>query len=158
METISTSPIYFKEVFTEHTWIGHIYPCWTITQFLDLIKPYILREFNTDDYEIVETGQQMMNGLPSESGIALTNSDIQLKEKWPNFSLVSFYVRRRNYVYPQLQNINLNLLNPVRGECPICLQDDIETFIRYNCSHRYCNVCYAGCQRIHYNMCSLCRS
>lgn len=159
MMSIQSRPINFKEVFTTNIRQLHINPHWTMIQFVESIKPHISREFNTNDFEIVEAGQYTP-GIPAEAAPALQITDIRLKDKWKEDLKVSFYVRRRNFDYPQLQNLNtrrnINTTAIQTGECPICLET-VRLISRNGCSHSVCSDCHRRCQQVNYTICPLCR-
>jgi hypothetical protein len=106
MMSLRSRPVTFKEVWTTHICQFHVNPFWTISQFIQSIKPHLSREFNTSNFDIVEAGQNAGN-LPSEAAPALIESNIQLINKWGPEVRVAFYIRRIDYEYPQLQNLNI---------------------------------------------------
>jgi hypothetical protein len=149
----------FKEVWTTNICQLQIDPYWTMTQFIESIKSDISRAFNSNDFEIVEAGQYTP-GIPSEAAPALQITDMILKDKWKEDLSVSFYVRRRNFDYPQLQNLNIrrniNTSSRLVGDCPICLET-LQLISRNGCSHSVCSDCHRRCQQVNYNICPLCR-
>jgi hypothetical protein len=149
----------FKEVWTTNICQLQIDPYWTMPQFIESIKSDISRAFNTTDFEIVEAGQYTP-GIPSEAAPALQVTDMRLKDKWKEDLNVSFYVRRRNFDYPQLQNLNtqrnINTSSRVVDECPVCLET-VQLISRNGCSHSVCSDCHRRCQQVNYTICPLCR-
>lgn len=158
MLSLLSIPVAFKEIFTNTTHDIHVNPNWSITQFMIIIKPCISKKFNIpiNNIEIIEAGQY--NYIMPESAPSLTNADTKLKDKWSEKLNVSFYVRNKNHIYPQLtiNPLRNTHLAPIIGDCPICF-DMVETFLCYNCSHRICNQCYNNCRRRNYNICPICR-
>ena len=146
-------PVEFKEVFTNKTIICHINPYLTISQFIETIRPILASQFsiNENDIEIVESGQYAL-GIP-EMAPKLEPSLIQLCNRWgEKLHQLSFYVRKQNYSYPQMQ---IQLFD---GTCPICL-DTTTLSRRYQCSHGVCLPCYRRCNNsLPNNNCSICRS
>jgi len=160
--SLQSIPVTFKEVWTTNTRQFHVNPHWTVTQFIQSVKPHLAREFNANNFDIVETGQNLP-GIPSEDGQALQYSDIKLKHKWGYNLNVSFYVRRRNYNYPELQNYylssntnNTDTTNNTIVECPICFETS-NLASRYGCSHGICNACFHRCRQENYIVCPVCR-
>jgi len=149
----------FKEVWTTNICQLQIDPYWTMRQFIETISPVISREFNTNDFDIVEAGQYTP-GIPSEAAPAIQITDMILKEKWNAELNVSFYVRRRNFDYLQLQNLNtrrnVNTAPISTGDCPICLET-VQLISRNGCSHSVCSDCHRRCQQVNYTICPLCR-
>jgi hypothetical protein len=163
--SLQSKPVTFKEVWSTNTRTLHINPHWTITQFIETIRQPISSEFYVNDFEIVETGQDLL-GIPAEDAPCLEKSDIKLKQKWGPELNVSFYVRRKNHIYPELQNYYLRLNginvrndvnNPLRQtECPVCFE--ITALVnRYSCSHGICNMCFHRCRESNFTNCPLCR-
>jgi hypothetical protein len=161
-------PVTFKEVFTTNTYTFRVNPWWTVTQFLETMTPHLRLLYNMEAIDIVVTGQDAP-GIPAEAGQPLLPSDICLKNKWGRDMNVSFYVRNRNRVYPQLENLNTNTqhldtdINPIitqsvtENECPICLTNS-PTLQRFRCRHVVCNNCYYTCSQNGFHICSVCRS
>jgi hypothetical protein len=144
-------PVEFKEVFSDKKITLHVNPYFTISQFIETIRPILASQFNINenDIEIIESTQLTI----PEMGLALKPSFIQLCNKWGNtLSNLCFYVRKKNYSYPQLQ------IQMFEDICPICLET---TYLsrRYKCSHGICIPCYQQCTNtLTNNSCSICRS
>jgi len=165
---LRSRPVNFKEVFTVRTLQFHISPFITVRQLINNLRPQLATQFgiNEDEIEIVEAGQYNLGCLPEEAP-ALVPSDTKICHFWGEFlQNLAFYVRRRNYVYPQIQ-VNTRQRQiassetysqiTFTGECPICLESCSLTR-RYICSHGICNPCYQRCQSESFTVCSLCRS
>jgi len=165
----------FTEVWTSHTKQFYVNPYWTVTQFLESVSPLIKIEFNTIDFEIVETGQ-IIKGIVEEEAPAITNSDIKIRYKWGYDLDVSFYVRRKNYDYSKLRqsriNIKIDILTynntsinpmiinfPIVEDCPICFENIqfINNINNFGCTHNICNKCYINYLMFNYNYCPICR-
>lgn len=169
-------PINFKEIFSDRIVQTSINPYITLAYFIEILTPQLATWFgiNVQDIEIIESGQYRSGSL-AEAAPSLIPSDIQLSQKWgENLDSVSFYIRRKNHVYPQLEahrrfvedqrNIEANripILNSSNvsfdGDCPICW-DTSNLTRRYNCNHGICFNCYVRCQTLNIHACSLCRS
>ena len=105
---MTTIMVAFKEVYTTNVRNLIINPNWTITQFIQIVTPYICAEFNIhpDDLELISTGKYTP-GIRPEAEAHLTQDDTLMKDKWGNQLEVSFYVRRKDFEHPQF-NVNLN--------------------------------------------------
>jgi hypothetical protein len=156
--------ISFKEVFTTRVINVHVNPFHTITQFIQTTRPLLAREFgiNENEIEIVQAGQYI-NGNPPESAPALVPESRRLCDIWGSeLAFVAFYIRRKNFVYPQIERhirereSNNNQIS-YEGECPICLETTSVTR-RYDCNHGVCATCYCRCQEASITVCSLCRA
>lgn len=168
MLSLRSLPVIFKEVWTTNTRELHVNPYWSITQFVQTVRPILAREFECADFDIVETGQDAP-GIPAEAGRPLQLSNVSLINKWGRELRVGFYIRRRDRVYRQLENLNQmdaflqNEINPiisnsfVTNQCPICFEN-VPTLTRYMCSHSICNNCYHHCLQADYLICPVCRS
>jgi len=167
---LRSRPVNFKEVFTVRTLQFHINPFITVNQLINNLRPELATQFriNEDEIEIVESGQYYPDRL-SEEAPGLVPSNTKLCHIWgENLQNLAFYVRRKNYVYPQFQvnrrqrqiassSSETYSQTTFTGECPICLESCSLTR-RYICSHGICNPCYQRCQSESFTVCSLCRS
>lgn len=187
---LHSHPVCFKEIFTTRTLQFHVNPHFTITQFIETIRPQLATQFNinVDELDIVESGHYEIDG-PPESAPALVPSNIKLCQRYgENLRNLAFYVRRRNYLYPELEPHRLNMLERQRRrereierlmgirnsnssinsntEANVNIFDGdcpvcLETcslIRRYICSHGICDRCYINCVTSSYNVCSLCRA
>ena len=163
MLSILSVPVTFKEVYGSNSRSFHVNPNWTMTQFIDSVKPHICREFNVqeDNLEIVEAGQSAP-GIRDEAAPALTqDSTIKMKHKWGTKLKVAFYIRRKDYLYPEA---NLNLIrqpstSPVTytiDDCPVCFES-VALTSRHTCSHTICDICHQHCLSVNYTICPICR-
>ena len=170
---LRSRPINFKEVFTVRTLQFQINPYFTVTQMFESLRPALAVQFdiNSDDIEIVESGQYI-DGVLAEAAPSLEPSSRRLCDIWgEDLRNLSFYVRRKNFIYPQIernrrerearqiQNIAIES-NSYLGDCPICLESTSITN-RYSCSHGVCSTCYNRCQLASIasiRCCSLCRA
>ena len=79
----------FKKVFTTNVKYYMINPDWTTQQFREFIKPYVLIDFEIENFDIVEAG------LPHSeyaSPIRISNN-IKIREMFENFDSLTFYIR-----------------------------------------------------------------
>ena len=163
---LSSRSINFNEIFSIRTLQFQVNPFLTITQFMRIMIPILATQFliNENDIEIVECGQYGLE-VPPELAPSLVISSTKLCERWGETPQeLSFYVRRKNYLYPQLQNYrrsetnNINSeITRVMGECSVCFED-IPLSLRYQCSHGICSNCYTSCIQHNYIICPNCRS
>lgn len=162
--------IAFKEVFSNRKFKFYINQFLTVTQFIATIKPLLETNFGIreDEIEIVEAGQ-CVNGYLAEEASSLLPSSRKLYQVWgADLKNLAFYVRRKNYVYPQIENIrrqreekqnNIRHIESISyvADCPICLETTTLAR-RYSCVHGICSQCYTRCQSSSITICSLCRS
>lgn len=171
--------INFKEVFTSRVFRLTVNPFDTVSEFMAIVTPQLAIYFNIneDDIEIIEAGQYI-HDMPAEFAPSLEPSTIQLSDYCEaEFSNIAFYVRIKNYPYPQLDHLRREsenhhiiiinnienerilfiLNNEFEGDCPICLESS-QLIRRYNCSHGVCDLCFRGCQSTAIHNCSLCRA
>ena len=162
MLSLLSVPVTFKEVYTTNVRNFHVNPNWTLTQFVQSVTPYICSEFNIhqDNLEIIEAGQYTP-GIRPEAASHLTQDNTLMKDKWGTKLAVSFYIRRKDFEYPQL---NLNLIrqtstSPIASvidDCPVCLET-VSLYSTHGCSHRICRRCHERCLSVNYTICPLCR-
>ena len=164
MLSILSVPVTFKEVYSSNTRSFHVNPNWTMTQFIDSVKPHICREFNVqeDNLEIVEAGQYSPGIRPEAAAPLTQNTTIKMKHKWGRKLNVAFYIRRKDYLYPEM---NLNVIRqvstspvapPVIDDCPVCLET-VSVTSRHTCSHTICDRCHQHCLSVNYTICPICR-
>jgi len=147
--TFLSVPVNFKEVWSTNVRQIYINPHWTVRQFMDTVRPIIRTMFSLQNYgfEIIEAGQN-----DGELARGLQVSDTQLKQLWGQNLNVSFYIRRKNFLYPQMQEQNI-----VETDCPVCLENTLLSNW-YQCSHQICRQCHNRCIQINFNICPVCRS
>jgi hypothetical protein len=158
MLSILSVPVTFKEVYTSNVRNFHINPNWTITEFIISIRPHISKAFhiNQNSLEIIESGQYNL-GIKPEAALPLIPDDtIKLKHRWGIKLDVAFYIRKKDFAYPQL-NLNLNIAtSSIVAECPVCFET-VSLHSRYGCSHGICDTCHEQCESVSYRICPLCR-
>jgi hypothetical protein len=156
-------PVTFKEVYTSNSCNFNVNPNWTITQFMDSVKPHICREFNIieNNFEIVEAGQYTTGVRPEAVMPLIQDTITKMKHKWGTKLNVSFYVRKKDYVQPEItvNTIRQSSTSPftiVIGDCPICLEN-VAVTSRHTCCHTICDRCHQHCLSVHYTICPICR-
>jgi hypothetical protein len=144
--------IYFKVVFTDNTRSYQVDPNWSLDDFWNITKSRIIRDFNIDQYELVEAGQNVNNGL-AEQGIAFDkNEPVRLCEKYGRNVNVSFYIRPLNIFHTFQQEEIVEEL----PECAVCY-NNIQLICPYICNHIICSNCYASCLNNSFLICPMCR-
>jgi hypothetical protein len=165
MMSLQSKPVLFKEVWTNNVRQFHVNPYWTVTQFIESVRPHLAREFNTQDFDIVESGQNVHN-IVSETAPALEYSNVKIHHKWGKNLNVSFYIRKNDANNQSIntqeeveeENQNQEEENPLlMDECPICYEN-IMLLRMYECEHRICKYCFKKCNIINYNICPICRN
>jgi hypothetical protein len=150
-----TFPVYFKQVWTANTHIIPVNPESTVIEFIEQVKPLLSIHFNieTCDLELVETGS-----MDSEASEPLIESVKKMREVWGDeLKTAAFYVRRKNYEYPQVEHLRQRRIIETTDNCPVCIQVT-NVSRRYNCIHRICNECYNNCLLNSIASCPVCRS
>jgi hypothetical protein len=96
----------FKEVWGENVKGYFINPEWTTRQMLVRVTPLIETDFNISNFELVLCGQDipiMELGTPLPIN---DNTVIKRDILGPEMRQIAFYIRRLNYQYPQMANLN----------------------------------------------------
>lgn len=114
MNIMQYYPVEFKEVFTSKTLQLSINPSLTVKDFMNEVFPTLSRYFNIqeEELEIVVIGQYRENTIP-EASPSLSGSTAKLSDIWgKTLKYLAFYVRRKNYRYPQMEQAvsSVNLL------------------------------------------------
>lgn len=83
---------YFKIAFTSNFQYYLINPQWTVTQFIEIMRPVVCRDFNLENCEFVDTLQQIR---PPENGAALIyQNNVTLASKYgDDLTNLAFYIR-----------------------------------------------------------------
>jgi len=153
--TLQTFPVYFKQAWTTNTHIIPVYPELTITEFIETVKPLLSIHFSIeiDNLELIEAGS-----IGSETAEPLVESNKKMREVWGNnLNNASFYVRIKNYEYPQAEHQRQRRIIETTDDCPVCMQYT-NVIRRYGCIHRICSECYNGCLLNNIVSCPVCRS
>jgi len=158
---IAPQPVNFKEVFGTQIHECTVNPYWTVREFIENVRPILSELFgiNQRDLEII-VPEEDLQGMPAEMGPELTESDIVLANTWGRkLEYVSCYVRRKNYVYRQIENLMRRQQEnqDQARECPVCYGEQ-ELVTRYVCRHSICLSCYDMCCNAGHMTCPMCRS
>lgn len=83
----------FKQVFTCNDKSYYVDPSWTVAEFINNIKYKVKRDFNFDNFEIVESGQPTNNNVAEDAPALIINDNTLLRTYFGNNLEVSFYIR-----------------------------------------------------------------
>ena len=137
--------IYFKLVFTTNSQHYLINPLWTVTQFIEIMRPVICRDFNLENCEFVDTHQQ---NIPSENGAALIyQNNVTLASKYGDDLNVAFYIRPISIQLIEIPE------NDTQLRCVICMtrqRNILFTPCRHIC-------CCSECAHNNIHACPICR-
>jgi hypothetical protein len=161
MISLRSRLVQFKEVFqpNSNSISIHVNPHWTTYQFINIVVPILSSHFKIPEANIeIIDAVQPHEGIP-EMGKCVIPSIEVLCYKWGMDLNVSFYVRKKIYIYPELITIlNKRKINAIFiGDCPVCLEERC-LFRKYECCHGICRECFNCCRELNMCRCSLCRS
>jgi hypothetical protein len=105
-QNTSFIPVNFKEVWGEGIKTYYLDPQWSTRQMLQNITPQIVSDFGTSNFELVLCGQnipimELGTPLPINDNTILKNDIFG-----PEMRIVSFYIRRIDFQYPQMDNLH----------------------------------------------------
>ena len=137
---------YFKLVFTTNSQHYLINPQWTVTQFIEIMRPVVCRDFNLENCEFVDTLQQI---IPSENGAALIyQNNVTLASKYgDDLTNLAFYIRPISIQLIEIPE------NDTQLRCVICMtrqRNILFTPCRHIC-------CCSECAHHNINACPICR-
>jgi hypothetical protein len=87
--------IRFNKIYTNHTKYYMINPNWTIQQLYEFIKPYILIDFELNNFCIIQNNYPLSENsklIPILIPIPITNT-IKINEMFKNLNDLSFYIK-----------------------------------------------------------------
>ena len=136
---------YFKLVFTTNSQQYLINPQWTVTQFIEIMRPVVCRDFNLENCEFVDTLQQI---IPSENGAALIyQNNVTIASKYGDDLNVAFYIRPISIQLIEIPE------NDTQLRCVICMtrqRNILFTPCRHIC-------CCSECAHNNIHACPICR-
>lgn len=137
---------YFKLVFTTNSQQYLINPQWTVTQFIEIMRPVVCRDFNLENCEFVDTLQQI---IPSENGAALIyQNNVTLASKYgDDLTNLAFYIRPISIQLIEIPE------NDTQLRCVICMtrqRNILFTPCRHIC-------CCSECAHNNIHACPICR-
>jgi len=139
-----------KLVYTQCVYTYQVDPNWKLNDFWNILKSRLMRDFEIEEFELVEAGQNMSNGI-AEEGLAFNkNENIRLREKYGPTINVSFYIRPIRRESPQQSRVE---------ECIICYENtnNYSNRYRYRCNHPICSTCIRECNQHSIDCCPMCR-
>jgi hypothetical protein len=161
---LTPQSVNFKEVFGTEIYECIVNPYWTVTEFIENVRPMLSQHFriNQNDIDII-VPEEDLRGMPAEMGEALIESNTVLATTWgQNLEYVSCYVRRKNFRYRQIDEIMRQRRQRQQEqemyECPICYETQRTLVSMYVCSHTICSQCHDGCYNSGCMTCPLCRA
>jgi hypothetical protein len=138
----------------------------TLREMVQRIREKILSEFGVADtrYELVQAGQNMPPGIPSEEAAAFDinnnfSANITIRSRFNEENCIAFYIRMLQVQQDQPIEINLSPEPEIEEHpsCMICFEANIQMTNYYGCSHLICDACCAGCIQAGISRCALCR-
>ena len=137
--------IYFKLVFTTNSQHYLINPLWTVTQFIEIMRPVVCRDFNLENCEFVDTLQQI---IPSENGAALIyQNNVTIASKYGDDLNVAFYIRPISIQLIEIPE------NDTQLRCVICMTRQ-RNILFTPCRHM---CCCSECAHNNIHACPICR-
>jgi len=158
---------YFKIVFTSNSHQYLINPQWTVTQFIEIMRPVVCRDFNLENCEFVDTIQQHIpleravaegagergNSVDvsrriSENGAALIyQNNVTLASKYGDDLNVAFYIRPISIQLIEIPE------NDTQLRCVICMTR--QRNMLFNPCRHIC--CCSECAYNNIHECPICR-
>ena len=136
---------YFKLVFTTNSQHYLINPLWTVTQFIEIMRPVVCRDFNLENCEFVDTHQQIR---PPENGAALIyQNNVTLASKYGDDLNVAFYIRPISIQLIEIPE------NDTQLRCVICMTRQ-RNILFTPCRHM---CCCSECAHNNIHACPICR-
>jgi hypothetical protein len=128
----------FKQVYTTRRSSYPVEPGWTISEFIDRMRPLITRDYNLINFDIIDTSIPVSMGVPAENGPVLEpNATMTIQEKFQlqnSDSPLFFYIRP---VSPPATASPIPI-----PTCSICLTNPVNMIFmpcRHLCTCRDCN-------------------
>jgi hypothetical protein len=125
-----------------------------LAQMVNKLRQNILRDFGTDptQYELVEAGQTMPQGIPSEEACAFVVEPTTIRRRFNDQNHIAFYIR----LFPERVSSSLNTASNA-SRCMVCQETPITLTTYFGCSHHICNTCCDGCIQAGITRCAICR-
>ena len=155
MFSMQSIPVAFQEVWSNDIKYIRINPHWTLEQMIWSVKSVVKKIFRLENYDIdivpINQMYNILHGIIPELGPKLIESNVAIRNLWGLRLDIRFFVRRKNYVYPQLAELNVKI-----DECECCA---LETYVRrhYECKHLMCETCYCKANGKS-KLCPVCKS
>jgi len=139
-----------------------------LSEMIRQLRENILRDFGREssEYELVEAGQTMPLGIPSEEAPAFVVEPLSIRHRFNNQNSIAFYIRLFPTTNSSLGSslgsalLLLSLNDHSEPRCMVCQETPtmLTTLTSYfGCSHRICDTCCDGCLQAGITRCAICR-
>jgi len=138
----------------------------SLSEMIRRLQENIARDFGTvsTQYELVEAGQTMPQGIPSEEAPAFIVSSTSIRRRFNEQNLIAFYIR----LFPATASSSLISASTILTEnadesddpspcCMVCQETPSTLTTYFGCSHHICDACCAGCVQAGISRCAICR-
>lgn len=136
----------------------------SLAEMIRRLQENIARDFGIDEtqYELVEAGQTMPQGIPSEEAPAFIVSSTSIRRRFNEQNLIAFYIR----LFPTTASSSLISASTIITEdedddalpcCMVCQETPATLTTYFGCSHNICDACCAGCVQAGITRCAICR-
>ena len=134
----------------------------TLSEMIQRLQENILRDFGTDasQYELVEAGQTMPQGIPAEEAPALIVSSTTIRQHFNDQNCVALYIR----LFPATASSSLSSVSTIltseedaEPSCMVCQESPSTLTTYFGCRHHICNSCCTGCINAGISRCAICR-
>lgn len=134
----------------------------TLSEMVRQLQENILRDFATDasQYELVEAGQTMPQGIPAEEAPALVISSTTIRQRFNDQNCVALYIR----LFPATASSSLSSVSTIltidddtEPSCMVCQESPTTLTTYFGCRHHICDSCCAGCINAGISQCAICR-
>ena len=154
MLSLQSISVPFKEVWSNDIKLLRINPHWTVEQFMWSVKPVLQQLYHLENYDIdivpINQIHCLLHNIIPELAPALEESNSIIRHIWGRRLDIMFYVRRRNYFYPEFAELNISI-----DYCIVCTNTE-PIRCHYSCEHKICEKCYCKLIQIN-NRCPTCR-
>jgi E3 ubiquitin-protein ligase XIAP/baculoviral IAP repeat-containing protein 2/3 len=94
MTSSQTINVYFKRVRTSETATYQVNISWTLSQFITIMREKVIRDFNLENVEFIDTAHHASPGVSAEDMPAIRPGNMTLLDKYgPRLYNLSFYIR-----------------------------------------------------------------
>ena len=156
MFSMQSIPVAFQEVWSNDIKYIRINPHWTLEQMIWSVKSVVKKIFRLENYDIdivpINQVYNILHGIIPELAPKLVEiNNIPIRNIWGKRLDIHFFVRRKNYAYPRLADLNVKI-----DDCECCIG---ETYVRkhYKCNHQMCEGCFCK-ENMKSKLCPICKS
>lgn len=136
----------------------------SLSEMIRRLQENIARDFGTDatQYELVEAGQTMPQGIPAEEAPAFIVSSTTIRQRFNDQNCIALYIR----LFPATASSSLISASTIITEdesdesapcCMVCQETPSTLTTYFGCSHHICDACCAGCLQAGISRCAICR-